>query len=100
MRRYKATDHWLGQTLALQPDERSRDRATYFIWRADSVLSLGEVEHACALLSEAIPDIASARSVRNRTRLLQVHDKLSKHRRLPAVQELQERLKPLIRSAA
>nr|WP_225311835.1 hypothetical protein [Microbispora cellulosiformans] len=100
MRRYKATDRWLGQTLALQPDERSRDRATYFIWRADSVLNLGEVEHACALLGEAIPDIASARSARNRKRLLEVHDKLSKHRRLPAVQELQERLKPLITSAA
>ncbi|WP_182907576.1 transcriptional regulator [Microbispora sp. H13382] len=100
MRRYKATDRWLGQTLALQPDERSRDRATYFIWRADSVLNLGEVEHACTLLGEAIPDIASARSARNRKRLLEVHDKLSKHRRLPAVQELQERLKPLITSAA
>ena len=100
LRRYQASDRWLSQTLALQPDERSRDRATYFIWRADSVLHLGDVEQACALLSQAVPDIASARSARNTKRLVDIHGQLTKHRRLPAVQALHEQLRPLMSPAA
>jgi tetratricopeptide (TPR) repeat protein len=100
LRRYQPSDRWLRRTLRLQPDERSRDRATYFIWRADSLLHLGDVEQACALLSQAIPDIASARSHRNQKRLTDLHNRLNKHRRLPAVQTLNDQLRPLIAVAA
>jgi tetratricopeptide (TPR) repeat protein len=100
LRRYRTTDHWLSQALASQPDERSRDRATYFIWRADSVLHLGDVEQACSLLSQAVPDIAAARSARNHKRLVDISAKLSKYRREPDVQALQEQLRPLNASFA
>jgi tetratricopeptide (TPR) repeat protein len=100
LRRHQATDHWLSQALELQPDERSRDRATYLIWRADSALQLGEIEQACALVTQAVPDIEAARSARNRKRLTDLHARLGKHRNLPAFQELDRRVRPLITSAA
>jgi hypothetical protein len=100
LRRYQATDRWLSQALTSQPDERSRDRATYFIWRADSVLHLGDVEQACSLLSQAVPDIAAARSARNHKRLVDINAKLSKYRRESAVQALHEQLRPMIASGA
>ncbi len=96
LRRHAATDHWLQQALALQPDERSRDRATYFIWRADSVYQLGDIEHACALVAQAVPDIASARSARNQRRLGDLHAKLIRHRNLPAVQALDAQIRTLV----
>lgn len=100
LRRYETSDRWLTQTLSLQPDERSRDRATYFIWRADSVLCLGDVEHACALLGQAIPDLTGARSARNHKRLTDLHAKLSQHSRVPAVQAIAEQVRPLLAAAA
>jgi tetratricopeptide (TPR) repeat protein len=95
LRRHQATDQWLMQSLELQPDERSRDRATYLIWRADTVLSLGDVEHACALVGQAVPDIASARSVRNQRRLTEIHGRLQKHQTV-AVTVLDEQVRSLI----
>jgi len=95
LRRHQATDHWLTQSLSLQPDERSRDRATYLIWRADTVLSLGDVEHACALVGQAVPDIAAARSVRNQRRLVDIHERLT-HYQTPAVRTLDEQVRTLI----
>lgn len=95
LRRHQATDHWLTQSLALQPKERSRDRATYLIWRADTVYNLGDIEHACELVGQAVPDIAAARSVRNQRRLIDIHGRLTKHRN-PAVQALDEQVRALI----
>ncbi|GAB3829933.1 hypothetical protein ACFPIJ_31730 [Dactylosporangium cerinum] len=59
LRRHQATGHWLTQSLALQPKERSRDRATYLIWRADTVYNLGDIEHAGELVGQAVTDIAA-----------------------------------------
>lgn len=95
LRRHEATDHWLTQALALQPKERSRDRATYLIWRADTVLQLGDVDHACALVGQAVPDIAMARSVRNQRRLVDIHGRLAQHRG-PAFTALDEQVRSLI----
>lgn len=95
LQRHQASDQWLQQTLALQPAERSRDRATYLIWRADSVFNLGDIDHACALVAEAAPDVAASRSVRNHRRLLDIHGRLTVHRH-PAVTALDERVRTLL----
>ncbi|GAB3160929.1 hypothetical protein GCM10027290_67470 [Micromonospora sonneratiae] len=95
LRRYRTSDHWLQQTLALQPAERSRDRVTYLIWRAGSVLGFGDIDHACALVAEAAPDVAATKSVRNHRRLLDIHGRLMVHRH-PAVQALDERVRILL----
>jgi tetratricopeptide (TPR) repeat protein len=95
LRRHQTTDHWLTQTLALQPEGRSRDRATYLIWRADTVLNMGDVEHACALVDQALPDIAAARSMRNQRRLARIHGRLKQHRNA-AVDSLDERVRALV----
>ncbi|WP_307826091.1 transcriptional regulator [Micromonospora humida] len=95
LQRHQASDQWLQQTLALQPAERSRDRATYLIWRADSVFNLGDIDHACALVAEAAPDVAASRSVRNHRRLLDIRGRLTVHRH-PAVTALDERVRTLL----
>ncbi|MDM4721374.1 transcriptional regulator [Micromonospora sp. WMMA1363] len=95
LERRETADYWLAQSLAMQPKERRRDRATYLIWRADSVLGLGDVEHACDLVSRAVPDIAAARSVRNKNRLTGIHAKIKKHQH-PAVVALDEQIHSLI----
>ncbi|RAO00762.1 hypothetical protein LAH08_03015 [Micromonospora noduli] len=95
LQRHHASDYWLQQTLALQPAERSRDRATYLIWRADSVLNLGDVEQACSLVAQAAPDVVATRSVRNHRRLLDIHGRLVAHRH-PAAGELDERVRSLL----
>ncbi|MFL6074427.1 MAG: hypothetical protein ACJ73S_13620 [Mycobacteriales bacterium] len=95
LRRHHATDQWLAQSLALQPDERSRDRATYLMWRAEAALNLGEVEQACTLVGQALPDIAGTRSTRNRQRLTDLHTRLKRYR-LPAVDALGGRMAALV----
>ncbi|MDG4807636.1 transcriptional regulator [Micromonospora sp. WMMD1120] len=95
LQRHRASDYWLQQTLALQPAERSRDRATYLIWRADSVLNLGDVEQACTLVAQAAPDVVATRSVRNHRRLLDIHGRLVAHRH-PAAGELDECVRSLL----
>ena len=68
---------------------------TYLIWRADTVYHLGDIEHACELVGQAVPDIAAARSVRNHRRLVDIHGRLTKHRN-SAVQALDEQVRSLI----
>jgi tetratricopeptide (TPR) repeat protein len=94
--RHRATVHWLSQALAVQPDERGRDRATYLIWCANAVLQLGDIEQACALAGTAIRDITATRSSRNQRRFADLHTKLVKNRNLPAVRDLDEAARPLI----
>lgn len=94
LRRHKATNRWLTQSLALQPAERGRDRATYLIWRADALLHIGEVEHACELVGRALPDVAAARSVRNHRRLKDIHTRLAQQH-TPAVRALDEQMRTL-----
>lgn len=100
LRRYRASSRWLEQAVAAQPDGRGRDRATYYIWSADSALHLGEVEQACALLTRAIPDITAARSHRNQRRLTDVRIRLNAHQNLPAVREFDDRLRSEISEIA
>jgi len=100
LRRHRLADHWLSQSLSLQPDERSRDRATYQIWRADAVLDMGDVEHACALVEQALPDVATADSVRNHRRLAGIHRRLRQHKNLESVKVLDEQVRGLIALAA
>ncbi|MFB9238145.1 transcriptional regulator [Plantactinospora siamensis] len=95
LRRHDTTDYWLTQTLALQPKERSRDRATYLIWRADAVLNLGDVEHACALVGQAVPDIAITRSIRNHRRLLDIHGRLTAYHH-PAARALDDQVRAMV----
>lgn len=85
-------DEHLGQALACQPDERSRDRGTYSLWRAETLLGMGEVEEACHLVTGAIPDLAVARSDRNRRRLTKVRMTMRPFEDQPAVRDLDERL--------
>jgi hypothetical protein len=94
--RHQTSDRWLSLSLSLQPDERSRDRATYQIWRAHSVLDMGDVEHACALVGQALPDVATAHSVRNRRRLAGIHHRLMQHHNVEAVTALDERIRTLV----
>lgn len=96
LQRYEQADSWLTQNLAVQPDARSRDRATYFMWKADCALHIGEVEHACEILGQAIPDIASAESARNKRRLARLHNEIERYRNLSDVRLLSERLRPLL----
>jgi hypothetical protein len=96
LRRYKSSGEWLTRTLTHYPRERSRDRATYFIWQADSALEMGDVEHACHLLGEAIPSISTAQSARNQKRVADIRVKLTKHHGLPAVKDVDERLRALV----
>lgn len=95
--RHQATDHWLDQSLQLQPAERRVDRATYLMWRGETVLKLGDVDHACALVTEAVPSIAAARSARNRRRLTDLQGKLQeRHGKHAAVVALDEQVRSLI----
>jgi hypothetical protein len=96
LNRHQATDRWLNRSLSLQPDERSRDRATYQIWQADNVLDMGDVEHACTLVGHALPDIATAQSVRNKRRLTVIHRRLTQHKNVEAVTALDERIRSLV----
>lgn len=96
LRRHQATDDWLRQSLELQPAERRVDRATYLMWRAETVLSLGDVDHACSLVGEAVPSIATARSARNRRRLIDLHGRLRRHHQAPAFAALDEQVRTLI----
>lgn len=98
--KYRTSDPLLEQALAQQPDERSRDRATYTIWRAEGALHMGEVERACAHVSSAIPDLKGAVSPRNRTRLANLHRDLRPHAQNSAVRDLDAQLTDLLAVAA
>lgn len=97
---YRTSDRLLERALALQPDERSRDRATYAIWRAECALHLGDVERACAYVNGAIPDLEGAVSRRNRTRLTGLHGNLRPYARHAAVRDLDDQLEGLLQVAA
>jgi tetratricopeptide (TPR) repeat protein len=94
--KYRTSDPLLEQALAQQPDERSRDRATYTIWRAEGALHVAEVERACAHVSSAIPDLKGAVSPRNRTRLANLHRRLRPHAQNSAVRDLDAELTDLL----
>ncbi|GAA1301330.1 hypothetical protein [Saccharothrix xinjiangensis] len=96
LRRHRATDDWLRQSLDVQRPGRGVDRATNLMRRAEAVLELGDVDHACSLVSGAVPSIAAARSVRNRRRLSDFQVKLNAHRQHRAVVELDEQVRSLI----
>lgn len=98
--KYRTSEPLLERALAQQPDERSRDRATYAIWRAEGALHMGELERACAHVSSAIPDLIGAVSPRNRTRLANLHRRLRRHDRDSAVRDLDAQLADLLAVAA
>jgi hypothetical protein len=68
----------------------------YQIWRAHTVLDMRDVEHSCALVNEAVPDIVAAHSVRNQHRLAAIHRRLTQHSNVQAVTALHERIRHLI----
>ncbi|WP_454859605.1 helix-turn-helix domain-containing protein [Promicromonospora soli] len=98
--KYRTSDAMLERALALQPDERSRDRATYTIWRAEGALHLGDVEQACAHVRSAIPDLKGAVSTRNRTRLTNLHRELRPHAQHAAVRDMDAQLSGLLQVVA
>lgn len=98
--RHRTTDRWLDQSLRLQPAERSVDQATYLLWRAEAKLGLGDLDEACSLITQAVPSIATAWSLRNRRRLGTLYDGLRVHRETRVVAELDEYVRPLIAHSA
>lgn len=94
--RHQSTNRWLTQSLASHPAGRAVDRSAYLIWQSDTALHLGDVDHACALLHEAVPIVGSARSLRNRRRLHAMHERLqARAGGLPAVRDLDEQIHTL-----
>jgi tetratricopeptide (TPR) repeat protein len=97
LKRHQETDQWLSQTLRLQPVARERDRLTYLMWRAEAVMSMGDVEQACSFATEAAPAIATVRSSRNRDRLRRLNSLLcTQAGHLSAVRELDEQVRALV----
>lgn len=96
LRQHETTDRWLAQSLALQPDDRLVDKATYLMWSAENAVSLGEVDRACSLIMEAVPSIASAKSARNRQRLYDLQQRLRPQKGNRAVAELDEQVRTLV----
>jgi len=94
--RHRTSAKLLDAAVPAQPRARARDRTTYLLWRAESALRLGEVEHACALLGDAAPQVTSATSSRNRQRFQVVHAQLRPFTGVSAVRDLDERVHGLI----
>lgn len=85
----------LATELGVPAAERGGDRATYLMWRAETILELGDIDHACELVGEAVPSIAAARSARNQRRLANLHQRLIADNYSPAVTRLNEQLRSL-----
>jgi hypothetical protein len=103
LRRHEHADRWLSQSVALVApgQDISIVRALSLMYQADSVLGLGDVEHACALASQAVPSVVVARSARHRRRLTKLHARLNQQRPdVPAVAALGEQIRTLIIPAA
>ncbi|TQF06322.1 transcriptional regulator [Kitasatospora acidiphila] len=62
--------------LALMPDNKVRDRATYIVRASSAQVLLGETEQAAELLTSALDLIHEAPSQRNIVRALRVREKL------------------------
>jgi hypothetical protein len=75
---------------------RKIDRTTYQLWRGEAALAQGEVEHACALLADALPGLSAGRSVRNTSRFTVVRRQLNQYATDPAVRALDEQSRALI----
>ncbi|SFC34139.1 transcriptional regulator [Streptomyces aidingensis] len=90
----KAEAH-LERTLQSLPRTKIRDRATYVTRRATAQAQLGELDHACHLLTEAIPLIQQAPSRRNTQHLLTARASLPLNKRDRRVRELDEQLTEL-----
>ncbi|MYZ37912.1 MULTISPECIES: helix-turn-helix transcriptional regulator [unclassified Streptomyces] len=93
---FTVSDQWLERTTRLQPASRQRDGITYRLWRAENAVRLGEVERACAHLTEAVPAIKNGFSTRNSTRFTQVRRLLHPYRGLPQVRDLDARAVSLL----
>lgn len=102
LKRHQHADRWLSQAVELEAPGRDVNiqRALSLMLHADSVLGLGDVEHACTLASEAVPSIAVARSARHRRRLADLHTRLKQHPKVPAVAALDEQIRTHIAPAA
>jgi hypothetical protein len=102
LRRHEHADRWLSQADLADPGQDiSIRRAMSLMYHADSMLGLGDVEHACALASQAVPSVAVARSARHRHHLTKLHARLNQqHADVPAVATLGEQIRTLITPAA
>ncbi len=85
-------DRWLERSLAIHPDSRARDRATYLLRWAAVQMDLGNVDHGCELTRQALPMLEATRSKRNARRADELRRRLRRHGTDPAVRELDQLL--------
>lgn len=74
---------------ALAP--RPVDRSTYQIWLSESTLAQGDIDRACSVLVDALPDVAAGSSARNRARFAAARQQLHPYAGHSAVKDLDER---------
>jgi hypothetical protein len=82
--------------LALMPEAKARDRATYMIRLSSTQLALGEAEHATSQLLSAVELIHEAPSQRNIVRAKAVRDRLPFERTDPRAVQLDTGLATLV----
>lgn len=83
-----------GNLDALAP--RPVDRTTYQIWLGEASLAQGDVDRACSVLADALPDVAAGSSARNRARFAAARQQLRPYVGHLAVKDLDERSRALI----
>lgn len=86
--RPSAAGRSFASALALMPETKTRDRATYVIRLSESGLAHGEAEEAAGLLRSAIGLIVDAPSQRNVERAKAVRDRLPFAKTDPRVEQL------------
>jgi tetratricopeptide (TPR) repeat protein len=92
----KRADAYLKQSLALAPNTKVRDQATYVIRRAAAQAADGEMDNAAHLIKEAVPLIHQAPSERNIQRIYRARQKVAFSGSDPRGKELDEQLAGLV----
>jgi transcriptional regulator with XRE-family HTH domain len=82
----------LESVLSRFDETHARDKALYLTWLATSYLQAREVEQAAATLSQALDLSAGVASVRPMTRITGVARRLARHRDVPEVAAVLERI--------
>ncbi|MEB3368588.1 transcriptional regulator [Saccharopolyspora mangrovi] len=90
--RPRAATEVLDREVSALPEQALRSRARYGLRRALAHAAAGEIEHACALTTEALPGVDAVTSATVLTDLRKLSQLLTRHHRVPAVQALQPAL--------
>ncbi|KLL10478.1 MULTISPECIES: transcriptional regulator [Protofrankia] len=85
-------DRWLTHALKVHPVARARDHATYLLRRAAVQIDLGNIDHGCALVRQAVPFLEATRSQRNARRAEELRRSLRRHAAHPEVREVDQLL--------